>query len=334
MFRSQTEGRSRWSVLVLLALVAAGGWWAWGPGPRLDQPVVVQIPAGSSSWAIANQLQQAGVVHSAVGFAAWSLWPPRRLLKAGTYRFSGGQTVPAVFDMLASGRFYAVALVVPEGYNRFDIARELEQRGLASAQAFLAATASPAIIRDVDPAAVSLEGYLFPATYSIAPHTPVARIVAMMTDRFRQQLRDASPPPAGGNIHAWLTLASLVEKETPVPSERAVIAGVFRNRLVKGWTLDCDPTVAYAALLADRYTGSLHKSDLAFPSPYNTYLNHGLPPGPIANPGAAALAAAAFPATTDYLFFVSDGHGAHRFARTMAEQEANIRLYRAALGGN
>jgi len=295
---------------------------------------MVQIPAGSSTWDIANRLQQAGVVRSAAAFTALSLWPPRRSLKAGTYRFSGGQTVAAVLDTVAHGHFYAVALVVPEGYNRFDIARELEQRGLASAQAFLAATASPATIRDVDPAAVSLEGYLFPATYSIAPQTPVTRIVAMMIDRFRQQLRETSPPPAGGNLHDWLTLASLVEKETPVASERPVIAGVFRNRLAKGWTLDCDPTVAYAALLADRYTGSLHKSDLSFPSPYNTYLNHGLPPGPIANPGAAALAAAAFPATTDYLFFVSDGHGAHRFARTLAEQEANIRLYRAALGGN
>ncbi|MGH9475709.1 MAG: endolytic transglycosylase MltG [Terriglobales bacterium] len=315
------------AVVVGLAVLGIGLGRLWSAGPRLPQPRLLEIAAGSSRGQIAQQLRQAGAIGSAWEFDLWTRLHVGSTLKAGVYQFPGGQSVPDVFHTLSRGLVYTIPVTIPEGYNRFDIARELEQKGLAAAAAFLAATASPAPIRDLDPEAVSLEGYLFPATYHISPHTPVERIVAMMTNRFRQEVRHDQP----ANVHRWVTLASLIQKETAVPAELALIAGVFDNRLQRGVPLQCDPTVIYAALLANAYTGSLHAADLKRASPYNTYVRAGLPPGPIANPGRASLEAAQHPDQTDYLYFVSNGAGAHRFAVTLSEQQKNVELYLTAL---
>lgn len=316
--------------LLLLAAASAGLLlWAWGPGPALPQPLDLEIASGSGRRGIARQLAQAGVVRSAWAFEAWSLLHRDQTLKAGSYRFPGRESVPALFAHLSRGQFNTLSLTIPEGYNRFDIDALLASRGLGAAGAFIAATADPAPVLDLDPHAVSLEGYLFPATYAIAPHATDQQIVAMMLARFRREIRadESRAAVSPADLHRWLTLASLVEKETPAAAERPLIAGVFENRLSRQMPLQCDPTVVYAALLAGRYTGTLHRVDLTFPSPYNTYTQAGLPPGPIANPGRAALMAAAHPAETDYLYFVSTGRGSHRFARTLAEQDRNIRQY-------
>lgn len=313
---------------LVVAAAAAGAWWALGPAPALPAPVVLDIAAGSSRLAIARQLAAGGVVRSAWGFAGWSWLHPGESLKAGAYRFRGGEAAPAVFTMLARGEFFTVPVTIPEGFNRFDIAAALQAHGLAGAADFLAVSADPAPIRDLDPQAVSLEGYLFPATYDFSPNATAAQIVARMVARFRQEVkREAAAGLRPPDLHRWVTLASLVEKETPDAAERALIAGVFENRLARGLPLQCDPTVVYAARLAHRYSGGLHHADMVFPSPYNTYLHPGLPPGPIANPGRAALEAAARPAASDYLYFVSTGHGSHRFATTLAQQDRNLRLY-------
>ncbi|MGH9483205.1 MAG: endolytic transglycosylase MltG, partial [Terriglobales bacterium] len=320
------------ALLVAVALLAGGLGgvrWLWTPGPPLPQPALVTVAAGNGRWSLARHLADAGVVRHALGFDLWSLLHRHRTFKPGVYQFPGGEAVATVATAIWRGQIYTVAFTVPEGYNRFEIARELERRGLARAADFLAATADPTSIRDLDPASVSLEGYLFPATYRVPYGAPVAHIVALMTARFRQETR-RNPPP-GGDLHNWVTLASLVEKETGAPEERALIAGVFMNRLEQGMPLQCDPTVIYAAVLAGRFTGDIHRDDLKFDSPYNTYLHSGLPPGPIANPGRAALLAAAHPDATRYIYFVSDGHGAHRFARTLAEQEKNVHLYLLSL---
>lgn len=308
-----------------LLLAVAGLAWLWGPGPSRAQPAAVVIVSGSSRWQIARQLAQAGVVRSAGAFQAWSLLHPRQTLKPGNYAFAGRSTVPRVFHMLVQAQTGASAVVIPEGFNRFDIAHELAARHLASEAAFLAASADPSSIADLDPAAVSLEGYLFPATYRWQPGMPVAAMLGQMTSRFRQELRRMPGHPT--DLHRWVTLASLVEKESALAGERRLIAGVFDNRLTANLPLQCDPTVIYAALLAGRYAGTLHRADLDDPSPYNTYAHKGLPPGPIANPGRLSLEAAAQPAATPFLYFVSDGHGAHRFARTLAEQQRNVALY-------
>lgn len=322
----------RWAVVLIAVVVIAVvlGFTLnrlWRPGPALAQPRLIEISPGSHRRQIALQLRQAGAIGSATGFELWALLHPASTLKAGVYQFAGGQSVPQVFHTVSRGLVYTIAVTIPEGFNRFDIARELQQKGLAPAAAFLAATADPSSIKDLDPEAVSLEGYLFPATYRISPHTPVERIVKMMTNRFRQEVRRDHP----ADVHQWVTLASLIQKETAVPSERPLIAGVFLNRLRLGMPLQCDPTVIYAALLANDYSGSVHEADLKRPSPYNTYLHPGLPPGPIANPGRASLEAAQHPDETGYLYFVSDGAGAHRFAETLAQQRENVRLYLRAL---
>lgn len=315
------------TVVVVAVAVGIGLWRVWAPGPRLAQPRIVEIAPGASHARIAGQLRHAGVIGTTVGFELWSVLHFRSTLKPGPYRFGGAESVPQVFYTVSRGLFYTLPLTVPEGYNRFDIAQELQAKGMASAAAFLAATSNPARIHDLDPQAVSLEGYLFPATYRIPYHASVQAIVGMMVNRFRQEVRHDHPQ----NVHRWVTLASLIQKETAVPDERPLIAGVFDNRLARDLPLQCDPTVIYAALLDDAYSGSLHARDLKRKSPYNTYLHTGLPPGPIANPGRASLEAAQHPDETDYLYFVSDGDGAHRFAVTLEQQKKNVHLYLEAL---
>lgn len=323
--------RIRQFLLVCLVLLLLGGGgvaglrWLWSPAPLLPQPITVTVASGVSRWGLARQLADVGAVRSALGFELWALLHRRRTPKPGVYQFQGAEPLPAVASAIWRGEVYTVSFTIPEGYNRFEIAHELERHGLASADAFMAATADPTSIRDLDPAAVSLEGYLFPATYRLPYGAPISRYVALMTARFRLEVhRDSG---LAYNLHAVVTLASLIEKETGVPGERPLIAGVFANRLQQNMPLQCDPTVIYAALLAGRFTGDIHRDDLKFDSPYNTYVHTGLPPGPIASPGRAALLAAANPEPTDYFYFVSDGHGAHRFARTLAEQQKNVHLY-------
>jgi UPF0755 protein len=242
-------------------------------------------------------------------------------------------------------------VVVPEGFNLYDIAAAMEQAGLAKRQDFVrAAQTNAVLIRDLDPAAQSLEGYLFPDTYAFTRTQSVNDMIAVMVHRFRKEyedIRGGSPcagvpygnqatglagPPAC-DTHLVVTMASIVEKETAVPEERPEVASVYYNRLEKHMPLAADPSVIYAALLDGRYTGVIHQSDLQAESPYNTYRHAGLPPGPIANPGRASLQAALKPAQTDYLYFVSDAQGHHRFARTLEEHNRNVMAYRRAVAG-
>jgi UPF0755 protein len=195
---------------------------------------------------------------------------------------------------------------------------------------FLAAARNPALVRDLDPDAPSLEGYLFPSTYRIHRHTTAQQICRMMTDEFRAQWKALG---AGTNIHATIALASLVEREARRPEERPMVASVFHNRLNLGMRLDCDPTTVYAALLDHRYRGTIYRSDLANTSPWNTYQHAGLPPGPIANPGLSSIKAALAPAETHYLYFVAkaDGSGGHNFSDSLAKHDAAVVQYQRAV---
>jgi UPF0755 protein len=195
---------------------------------------------------------------------------------------------------------------------------------------FLKAASDPALIRDLDAKAPSLEGFLFPSTYRLAHTTTAHELAREMTDQFRKLWRRlaAGKQP---DVHRVVTLASLVEKETGFAPERALVAGVFTNRLDRGMKLDCDPTTIYAALLENRFRRVIHKSDLASQNPYNTYQHAGLPPGPIANPGADALQAALAPAQTDALYFVAKpGGGGHNFSSTLAAHDRATQAYRKA----
>src|SRR5207249_996875 len=217
-------------------------------------------------------------------------------------------------------------LVVPEGRNMFDIAAAAEHMGLFASAAFLEAARDPGMIRDIDPKAPTLEGYLFPDTYRLGRHTTPERLCRTMTARFREAWKSLD---SNANIHDTVTLASMVEKEGKLAEERPRIARVFANRLRIGMKLDCDPTTVYAALLQDRYRGVIHRSDLDSNHLYNTYRHAGPPPGPIANPGLASIRAVLAPVATNYLYYVARPDGSHVFSRTYQEHLAAIRRYRS-----
>ena len=235
-----------------------------------------------------------------------------------------------VVSRIARGDIFYYELVVPEGRNLFDIAAAAEQLGLFPAAKFLEAARNPALIRDLDPQAPTLEGYLFPDTYKLSRHTTPDRLCRLMTGKFRDAWRSLQHH---GRVHRTVTLASLVEKEGKLADERPRIAAVFENRLRIGMKLDCDPTTIYAALLQQHYSGVIHRSDLDSEHPYNTYRHAGLPPGPIANPGLASMRAVLAPSESDSLYFVAraDGSGGHEFSSNIAAHESAVERYRRAL---
>lgn len=316
---------------IVIALLLGAAWVAYGlflPGGP-SQEKLVQLKPGSSAHRIASDLANAGIIRSQYAFLLWHYLHGRKPLKAGEYAFDHRTTTREVYDRIAHGDIYFHTLVVPEGYNMFDIASAVEEAGLGKRDDFLKiARTDTALVHDIDPQAPSLEGYLFPDTYHFTRTQSLHDMAAAMVRRFRQAAKEAG---LNQNVHGVVTMASIVEKETGAPEERPEVASVFYNRLQKNMVLATDPSVIYAALLNNRYTGVIHQSDLHFDSPYNTYRTAGLPPGPISNPGKASLNAALHPAQTDYLFFVSDNQGHHRFARTDSEHAANVKAYRRAV---
>lgn len=299
-----------------------------------EDPLLVQVNLGSGTRDIARQLTEAGVLEQEWPFLLARGWRRDAVLQAGEYSFSEAASPWEVFDRLARGDIYYFDVTIPEGSNIWEIARLLELEGLYSESDFLTAASDPALILDLAPEADSLEGYLFPSTYRISHSTTVQELVQMMVEEFRRQWQRLNPDSADSarSMHETLTLASLVEKETGVASERELVAGVFANRLEREIPLACDPTVIYAALLVDKWRGTIYRSDLDRDHPYNTYLHAGLPPGPIANPGAAAIAAALDPAKTDYLFFVAKPTGGgHVFTSNNADHNRAVQAYRQGL---
>ncbi len=293
-----------------------------------EKETFIDIPSGTSTRGIARMLRENGVIRSEWPFLAARTIQPGSKLQAGEYRFAAPASPLDVFHRLARGDIFYYELRVPEGSNQFDIAAELEQLGLMKSREFLKAAGNPGMIHNLAPEAPSLEGYLFPATYRLTRHTSAQQICKEMTDRFRRAWKDLGQEKA--NVHRTVTLASLVEKETAASADRPTVASVYQNRLARNMPLDCDPTTIYAALLENRYRGTIHRSDLQSTSLYNTYRHAGLPPGPIANPGVASLKAALEPANTDYLFFVAkpDGSGGHNFSTSLAQHNAAVRAYR------
>jgi UPF0755 protein len=287
----------------------------------------VRFDRGAHTPAMARALEQAGVIRY-----QWQFWLERTLhssarLEAGEYRFAQPASAAEIFQRIARGDVFFVELKIPEGANRFDIARLVEATGLISGEEFLRAAADPSLVRDLDPQAPTLEGYLFPASYRLTHSTTAQELCETMVARFRREWMEVGE----GEPHSAVTLASMVEKETGIAEERPLVASVFLNRLARGMILECDPTAIYAALLENRYDGTIHRSDLDSPNPYNTYRHVGLPPGPIANPGANSLRAALHPAQTEYLYFVANPPGSgHRFSTTLAAHEKAVKTYRHA----
>jgi UPF0755 protein len=318
--------RLLWVALAVIVLTGAAAWRLARPYQGFEDEVFVDLPRGTTSFAMGQRLAAAGVVRSPWDFVAARMWTRGRVLQAGEYRFDHPATPGEIVGRLAQGDTFFYSLTVPEGWNMFDIAQAAGQFGVFSAAQFLQAARDPAPIRDLDPQAPSLEGYLFPETYRLTRHATPRDLCRQMTTRFREAWKKAG----AGNVHETVTMASLVEREGKLPAERPVIAAVFFNRLRTGMTLDCDSTTIYAALLDDRWRGVIHRSDLASGNAYNTYRHAGLPPGPIANPGLESIRAALNPATSQSLYFVAlpDGSGGHQFSVRLQDHQAAVERYR------
>jgi peptidoglycan lytic transglycosylase G len=323
-------------LLLILLIVAAGYLYISVYRPYqgfASEGVYVDIPRGASQRTISRLLAENGVVRSRIAFELLCRLRKPRSMQAGEYFFDHPVTAFDAYDAIANGRVFVKEFVIPEGFTMFDIADLAAQEGFLSRDEFLAAARDPSPISDLAPNAPSLEGFLFPATYEFPRHMTGKDMTAAMVKKFRQEWTTFPPASAASHqsVQQIVTLASLVERETPKPEERPHVAGVFENRLRIGQPLQCDPTVAYALTLAGAYTGKLGSADLQFSSPYNTYRNRGLPPGPIANPGEAALRAALDPPPTDDLYFVANTQGGHFFSKTLEEHNHNVALYRHLL---
>jgi UPF0755 protein len=319
-------------VFFLLLLFAGGGlaWLLLTPfGPEAES--FVELAPGSSTLRMGRQLEAAGIVRSRYAFDLLRWWK-RGTLHAGEYRFDHPVTVAEVYAKIARGDVFTRTVTIPEGASLFEIGARLEQAGIGTKQGFIeTAEKQKGLVADLDPTAKSLEGYLFPDTYHFARKATPAQVCAAMVRRFRAV---AGQIGLKGNVHRLVTMASLIERETAVDAERPLVASVFENRLAKKMPLMTDPAVIYGLELEGRWRGAIYASDLKLDTPYNTYLHPGLPPGPVANPGARSLRAAMEPAQTNYLYFVAAGanpQGHSAFAATIEEHNHNVAGYRHAV---
>ncbi len=318
--------------LILVVTLAVGGWLAWLVLAPVTPPANTSLllHSGYSTRRIAAELKKAGVIRSEIAFRLWHLLHPKPSLKAGEYRFERPTSLPQVYERIARGDIYFHVVTIPEGYTMFDIAKAMEDAGLGSAADFLQVVETQTqLISDLAPEATSLEGYLFPNTYQFTRTESLEEMAAAMVHQFRAVAQEIR---LNSDIPRVVTMASIVEKETAAPEERPLVASVYYNRLAQNMALDADPSVIYAELLTGTYQGSLRHADLAVNSPYNTYRFPGLPPGPIGNPGRSSLEAALHPDDSKFLYFVSDGNGHHRFARSLEEHNRNVAAYRHSIG--
>ncbi|OGS28051.1 MAG: hypothetical protein A2297_03145 [Elusimicrobia bacterium RIFOXYB2_FULL_48_7] len=270
-----------------------------------NREVIVTIPQGSSGKTIADTLYDNRLITNKGLFMFFSnLNGSAKKFQSGTYKLNQKMDMFKIMDLLRKGRIYSIKTTIPEGFTAEQVAALLEQKGLANSGKFLE------IVKKQN-----LEGYLFPETYFIPFGSKEQAIVNIMTGEFRKKFATDMEDQAKKqkmNTRSAVILASIIEKETVLPEERALVSGIFQNRLKKGWMLESCSTVRYAK---KKFAGKLTYKDIKFDSPYNTYRHQGLPPGPICNPGIASIEAALNPAQTDLMFFFSEGDGTHEFSK-------------------
>lgn len=350
------------SLLMLLGIAGVLGWqsWRWWSGAiapvaaaedgtviplatstpppesgfENETAVQIEIEDGTSAQQIGEDLAEIGLIRSTMAWNLWTRWQtlhdrPGGFL-AGTYRISPNESMVAIANRIWEGDVVQNSVTIPEGWAIADIATYLETEGITPANAFIAATQAiapadypwlPVDIFSIDGA--NLEGFLFPDTYQIIDGITPDQLVDQMLSQFEDvalPLYESADSPY--TVLEWVTLASIVEKEAVISEERPEIAAVFARRLREGIPLGADPTVEYALGIQQTPENPLTFSDIRTPSPYNTYRYAGLPPGPIASPGAASLEVSLNPPDTDYLYFVARYDGTHVFSRTLEEHEA------------
>jgi UPF0755 protein len=299
-----------------------------------EPKIAVTVPSGASLEAIAELLQSRGAIRHAWLLKSIFRWNGTEAQsKAGEYVFDRPMTPLEVYEKLLKGEVQYRVITVPEGFDLFDIGALLQAKEMAKEPEFRQVLQSPETIRqlkEIDPSLEQPEGFLFPETYFLARQEGAAKLVALMLREFQRNYGEFERQRAsalGMSTLQVVTLASLIEKESGLPQERPLISGVFHNRLKRSMLLQCDPTIIYALLLNGRYRGEIYRSDLTFPSPYNTYIYPGLPPGPICSPGKQSLQAALYPQETDKMYFVSRNDGSHYFSATLQEHNRAVQQY-------
>lgn len=286
------------------------------------------IQAGDTFDELATRLKTAGIITDRARFKLYSrIKGYDKQLKAGEYRLSAVMTPIQILDALVQGKSVLYRLTIPEGYTIIQIAEEAARHNLGQKDDFIKLATDPLVAKSFDIEAQTLEGYLFPDTYYFPKDVLSKTIIAKMVSHFKSQFQPHWYQRAQKlklSVHQIITLASIIEKETGAPSERSIIASVFHNRLRKKMRLESDPTVIYGI---QDFDGNIKRHHLKQATPYNTYKIRGLPPGPIANPGSAAIDAALYPDQTDYLFFVAKKDGTHHFSTNIKEHNRAVRKY-------
>jgi len=292
------------------------------------------IPNGASLYLISKELEESGLIHDRHVFSLWiRIKGIGNEIKAGEYLLSPSMSPLAILEILRQGRVVTHTITIPEGFSIIQIADLFNKAGLAEKESFLGAAGNPELLKKYNIIADSLEGYLYPDTYRMAKGLSAISIIEILVTRFMEVYNDiiVKNYTIDMSMEELVTLASIIEKETGKPSERPIVSSVFHNRLKKGMRLESDPTVIYGI---NDFSGKITKKDLNTRTPYNTYIISGLPPGPIANPGRAAIEAALKPAETNYLFFVSKNDGTHIFSETYHDHVNAVNKYQRRRGKN
>jgi UPF0755 protein len=302
--------------------------YAQRPDGKNREVQLLTIAPGMGLGSASRLLHEQGIISHPFKFSLLArIKGHDKSVMAGQYQLSGAMPPQAILDTLVAGKVFLHHLTVPEGFTLAQIADAVQKAGLCPNAEFLAKSKDPALLAALEVKAASLEGYLFPDTYFFPGDVSCEKILRTMGDHFSTRFSDEWKKRAanlGYSVHQIVTLASIIEKETGAPGERALIASVFHNRLKKGMRLESDPTVIYGI---ENFEGNITRRHLSQSTPYNTYKIKGLPPGPIASPGMAAIQAALYPANTPYLYFVSKKDGTHHFSTNIQDHIKAVQKY-------
>jgi UPF0755 protein len=297
------------------------------PASKDRNTLIVSVAPGQPFSAVARKLQEEGLVTDAFRLTVLARAEGvARKIQAGEYEFSASMSPRQILDAMVSGRVRLLKVTIPEGFTMKDIGRRLEDNGITNADGFLKLARDPKFVSSLGIQGKTLEGYLYPDTYRFFRNTDPEKVIKIMVDRWRSvfdQFRERVQQSDMNELQI-MTLASIVEKETALPKEKPLVASVYLNRLKKNMRLYADPTVIYGI---ESFDGNITKDHLRTDTPYNTYLRHGLPPGPIASPDKESIAAVLDPAHTNYLYFVSRNDGSHEFSSSYRAHRRAVRKY-------
>ena len=319
-----------WGLLVLIWIVISLFYYqGTRPASQDSRSITFEVQPGMTLKQVTLELFNQRLILSPSAFQAIAyIQDKEKQIMVGEFSLSPSMLPTEIILRLTSGETILYSLTIPEGYRITEIASLLETQGLASSEVFILQTQDKNLIKSMDIPTDSLEGYLFPETYYLSKLTPEKKIVQKMVNTFKEKvlksqlLKSTKESPL--SLHEIITLASLIEKETGLDSERKLISSVFHNRLRKNMRLQTDPTVIYAI---EKFDGNIRKRDLKIDSPYNTYRYKGLPPGPISSPGIKSIEAAIFPIKSNHLYFVSRQDGSHHFSSTLVEHNQAVKKY-------